>query len=372
MTTVERQLVAALSDPLKVNKSMQSAPAAILWPDKEGLWQAALPALQALLPSLCVLGTYAPEQRSGPAVWLKCAIAGLLPEIQFDGVPVVYLPGISRADLRAIETCPRELQPLAELQYRGVFWSQSNGKDWTVSAFLSSKDGGLGLDVSQDKGTQEALVRALEAGVLQVQTTEGMAGRQINEAWLTGLIQPNPTRDMLVWLNDPGAAQALWAGVRWDVFTKRCKTDFGLDCQLDGQLVAAEKLSQAKGGWAAVWELYLDSYTSFPKIAELLAKVQPPQKGLFDEWGPLAGYPRANEEAEGALRYKLGACGAMQPDLVRTAIAELEQEHACRRDWLWAQMGMSPLARAVEHLGRLATATAQLPAGPTVELLSMS
>ena len=40
---------------------------------------------------------------------------------------------------------PAELQPLAELQYRGVLWSQKNGRDWTVNAFVQSRDGGLGI-----------------------------------------------------------------------------------------------------------------------------------------------------------------------------------------------------------------------------------
>lgn len=75
--------------------------------------------------------------------WLKCAVAGKLgtqlPKART--CPDSYLPGTSRADLRAIEIGPRELQPLAELQYRGVFWSQANGKDWTVNAFLSAKKG---------------------------------------------------------------------------------------------------------------------------------------------------------------------------------------------------------------------------------------
>ena len=33
-----------------------------------------------------------------------------------DTIPVVYLPGVGRLDLRALETCPKHLQPLAELQ----------------------------------------------------------------------------------------------------------------------------------------------------------------------------------------------------------------------------------------------------------------
>ena len=47
---------------------------------------------------------------------------------------IIYLPGVSRATLRATEDCPQELKPLAELQYRGVIWSQANCKDWTVAA----------------------------------------------------------------------------------------------------------------------------------------------------------------------------------------------------------------------------------------------
>lgn len=53
-----------------------------------------IPALKRLMPGLVALGSYDPEQRTGPAIWLKCAIAGLLPDVLLDGVPVVYLPGV--------------------------------------------------------------------------------------------------------------------------------------------------------------------------------------------------------------------------------------------------------------------------------------
>ena len=99
-------LATSLKAAAKGNSHTAAPAAAVLWPDKEGQWQPALPALMALMPSLFVLGPYKPEQRSGPAIWLKCAIAGLLPEVLFDGVPVIYLPGVSRAELRAIESCP--------------------------------------------------------------------------------------------------------------------------------------------------------------------------------------------------------------------------------------------------------------------------
>ena len=76
-------------------------------------------------------------------------------------VPIIYLPGVGRATLRATDECPPELRPLAELQYRGVFWSQANGKDWTVAAFLQTEKGGLN---SGSPGTPrpDAIRRAME------------------------------------------------------------------------------------------------------------------------------------------------------------------------------------------------------------------
>lgn len=362
-TTLAESLANALREISKVNGSVQTKPAAVLWPDKESIWQQAIPSLRKLIPALCVLGPYEPESRSGPAIWLKCAVAGVLPETSFQETPVVYLPGVSRSELRAIESCARDLQPIAELQYRGVFWSQVNSKDWTPSAFLSSKNGGLGLDVSHDKVTLEALGQALEAGVLLERSVEELKGRQINAEWLHGLLAPNPTRDLLVWMNDPAAAKTQWSGVRWDVFVKRCKGDFGVNPVADGVLAAAELLAKGAGKWAAVSELYRDSYASFPKVFDRLAKVQPPQLGLFDDMEQLAGYPQANEGREAALRSALSACASISDAEARVAILAAEEEHGARRDWLWSRMGMSPLAMALGHLARLAELSAVLPCG---------
>jgi hypothetical protein len=346
--------------------------AAVLWPDKEGQWQAAIPALKKLMPSLFELGTYHPDQQRGPAIWLKCAIAGALPELKVDGVPVVYLPGVSRAELRAIESCPRDLQPLAELQYRGAFWSQTNAKDWTVGAFLASKSGGLGLDVAQDKATQEALSQALQAGVLLDRNLDEFVGRAINAEWLLSLLAPNPTRDLLQWMNEPDAAKSLWGDVLWDVFTKRCKADFGFDPVADGVLVASERLAKGEGKWPAVSVLYRDSFTSFPKVFDLLAKVQPPQTELFPEQDQLAGYPQANEQGESALRYALSACGGMDGAQARSAVLAAEKEHGTRRNWLWSVMGRSPLACALEHLAEVALLSVNVPIGQTPAELAQS
>jgi hypothetical protein len=164
--TIMDRLSESLVTAAAGNTHTAAAAVAVLWTDKDRQWENAIDQLREALPQLLTLGDFNAEQRKGPAIWLKCAIAGVLNDVQLAGVPVVYLPGVSRAELRAIESCPRDLQPLAELQYRGAFWSQANAKDWTLGAFLASKNGGLGLALAQDKATQEALLQALQAGVL--------------------------------------------------------------------------------------------------------------------------------------------------------------------------------------------------------------
>ena len=362
-TKLAQALADALQSVAKGNSHTTTPAAAVLWPDKEGQWQTAMPVLKKMMPSLCELGAFDFDQRRGPAVWLKVAIAVLLPEAPFDGLPIIYLPGVSRAELRAIESCPRDLQPLAELQYRGVFWSQVNGKDWTPGAFLASKSGGLGLDVAQDRATQEALSQTLRAGVLLERSLDELKNRPINAEWLLSLLAPNPARDMLVWMNDSEAAVSSWGELLWGVFLKRSKSDFGFDPIGDGPLGAAERLAKAEGKWAAVAQLYKDSHGSFPNIYAQLVKLQPPQMGLFPDQAALRGYPQANEQSEAALRYALLASAGMDAPEARKAILAAENEHGVRRDWLWARMGRSPLATALAHLAEAAERSTNLPVG---------
>ena len=130
----------------------------MLWPHKGREWASLVPILRERLPVL-TLGPYAPNERSGPAVWLRCAIAGTLPDLPAPTEEpfILYLPGVARSELRAVEDCPEALAPLAELQYRGAFWSHKNGRDWTVAAFLQAPagaTGGAGVEVATDAATR--------------------------------------------------------------------------------------------------------------------------------------------------------------------------------------------------------------------------
>jgi len=369
MTLLQR-LIESLAKAGTYNPGVQAAPAVVLWTDKEALWLSVMPVLRELIPHLFVLGSYAPEIRQGPAIWLKCAAAGRLPGVPIPegAIPVIYLPGVSRADLRAIESCPRHLQPLAELQYRGALWSQLNAKDWTVNAFLCSKNGGLGLPVAQDQATQAALLRALASGELLPRAVAELKGKNLDAAFFDALIAPNPIKDILTWMNDPQGQQQTWQGGRWDIFVDRCRKDYLFHPGQDGELAAAEKLAPHLGIWAEVWEFYGDAHGRFPKVYALLERINPPT-GLFED---VSGYPKANAQKEDELRASLLKGVALPPDQAQVSLLLEEQHHAERRDWLWNRMGLAPLAEAVKHLAIIARLVERLPSGNSLEEMAAS
>ena len=211
--TVLDALIRSFSRAGEYNRDDQVPPAVILWPDKERQWEPLLPVLRERLAQLLTLGAYDVGTRTGPGVWLRCMIGRsstsqpLLPEAKWTekDIPVIYLPGVSRQELRAVAECPAPLMPLAELQYRGAFWSQVNHKDWTVLAFLQSSDGGLGLDVARDTATLEAMNTALVK--LAETDVRDLAGHRLEAQDFHALLSHDPVREILAWLNDPRAAQ---------------------------------------------------------------------------------------------------------------------------------------------------------------------
>jgi hypothetical protein len=99
------------------NSDLEISPVCILWPDKEYQWEAVIPTLLDAIPELYILGDCNPDNRTGPAIWLRCILARSINEAlpPKGTVPIIYLPGVGRSDLRAVEECPSQLKPLAEL-----------------------------------------------------------------------------------------------------------------------------------------------------------------------------------------------------------------------------------------------------------------
>ena len=213
--TVIEALVRSLEAAAKFNPNDVVHPYAVLWTDHDAQWQPLIPQLRRLLPQLLTFGDYEPAHRIGPAIWLRSVVDRALPEIEIPegATPIVYLPGVSRQELRAVQECPDSLKPLVELQYRGVCWTQKNGKDWTVEAFLVSEEGGLGLDVARDATTRRAMLGALAE--LATTSVDRLKGKHLEAEDFDKLFSDDPAKDLLLWLSDPEAVKSGWNGGRW-------------------------------------------------------------------------------------------------------------------------------------------------------------
>ncbi len=89
VATPYEALLDALRSATSHNRSDGVAPAAVLWTDRERHWETVIPLLRSELP-LLTLGPYNPDELTGPAIWLRCAMAGTLAEVELlDGTPVI-------------------------------------------------------------------------------------------------------------------------------------------------------------------------------------------------------------------------------------------------------------------------------------------
>jgi len=341
-------------------------PAALLWTDADGQWAPLIPTLQKALPQLYALGAYAPEDRRGPVIWLRCIVERTLPEVSPpEGVvPILYLPKVSRQDLRAAGDCPAHLQPLIELQYRGAVWHQRNGRDWTVEAFLTSDDA-LGLYLARDSRTHEALLRALP--LLATEPITGLRGRRLEADDFDRLAIGDPVRDLLTWLSDAEAFQARCDAGRWATFRDVCMRQFSFDPDRDRAQAAADALLHGGGKWDEVWQRFCDAPRLYPGVSDALRQARPRDLlGLADH----SRRPRLNEEQEDKLRKGLEALVSLPHAEACDRILALDAEHMERRGWVWAQLGESPCAMALEPLGRLAKAARTALGGATAEAMA--
>lgn len=356
----------ALTDAIRhaadYNPNAQIPPAAVLWPDPTGEWEPLLARLRERLP-LYRFGPYDPAKAQGPAYWLRCIVDRLVPEAPSDGeTPVLYLPGVSRAEIRAVEECPQALQPLAELQYRGVIWAHRNGRDWSITGFLSSEDGGLAVELAGDSETRIAASRALTR---LVDEPVDRLRRQapLRAHFFLGLLQPDAVRSILLWLSDPAGFRAGTGPDEWSAFRGLCRGEYRLDPERDGEITGAERLVEREGLWAAVWGRFAEAPAQYPGIPGLLRRARP--QNLLPLFHHADSWPQENTSAEEQLRDQLLELGNALPSQARADIARLETEHGPRRSSVWGVLGEAPLAVALEPLCLLAEATSRPVGGNT-------
>lgn len=352
------------------NQNDQVIPVVILWPDAERQWESMVPLLRERLPLLTFDHTqYRPSERRGPAYWLRCMLARVLPDdcLADEVIPIIYLPGVSKTDLRAIEECPKPLQPLAELQHRGVLWTQRNGRDWTIASYLQNKEGGLSIAVGADNATKEAMLQALPKLALEPLARLRQVA-PLKSPFFNELLNPDAVRRLLLWLDRPTEYPKHLSQAEWSSFCSLCQQKYGFHPEKDGVITAAQFLGAQKGQWPIVWERFLESPEAYPHIPDLLTQARPVQLSLFSEPSPY--WPQDNQTRENLLRDQLTQLQEQVAATARVVIQKLEVEHGSRRAWVWAQLGQAPLALAMEHLTILAQVTDKTMSGNTVAELA--
>jgi hypothetical protein len=350
--TVLDRLVSRIAEALLYNVNANVEPIALLWPDEGRQWQSVVDRIRERLP-LVSLGEYDPQRLQGPAYWVRCVVAGTIDVGLVAGRPIVYLPGLARSAIRAADTCPPALAPIAELQYRGQWFSHPNGRDWSIRSFLSHPQRGLGLRVADDVDTGAVMLLALDR--LIELPVDGLAMQFLDADFFRDLINPDPVRSLLAWLDDPTGFRPRLDDAQWAAFVQKSKASYGFDPANDGPISAARKLADRRGPWAEVWRRFAETPQRYPGIPGRLRQAKPME--FFVEASE--SWPQDNEAGEDQLRNALVDFGVLTSDGARQLARSLETEHAWRRRTVWAELDLAPLAFAVEHLAHLAELTAQ-------------
>lgn len=359
-TMIER-IVEMLDAEAACDPNVSTPPVALLWPDENQEWKAAIDSISAQRP-VFTLGDFSESEHTGPAFWLRCHVAGTLESDSADATPIIYLPGVSKSELQnATEDSP-DLAPLVHLQHLGVWFAHKNSKDWTIRAVLANKEEGLGLDIAEDNATRDALAAALPT--LLSEPVERLSGKHINADYLNALLNPDPDRVLLRWLNDPVATKESMEASAWDAFAGQCKADYGFITE-QGVIEATRLLGEGAGKWGSVWQRYREAPAEYPNIKDRLREARPATMFPENE----LSWPQDNEAGEDKLRAALLDFAALTPEGARNEIASQEEEHSKRRGSVWSQLGDAPLLDALESLAKIPAYTQAALGGETVDEL---
>jgi hypothetical protein len=352
--TLHNKLLDSLQKASQHNSQIMVRPEVILWPDPERQWEGVIHIMQETLPALLVLGDYHPLKRQGPSIWLKCMVANMLPESDWptDTTPIIYLPGIAKNDFKNIADAALDLQPLMEYQCTGNIFTQVNGREWTVLAFMENQQAGLGLKVAQDPATKETLGKALP---VIFQDEDIQYPSLVDANFLHGLLFPNAESGILNWLSHGDKFLQSLSTSEVEGFLDICRSQYKFEPYVKNMRAIAEMLgAQRNNSWIKVWQHYTNAPHKYPEIADLLRMAKPDDLGSGMFACPEQSWPQTNEEKEEVLRTGLEAVSELHPKEALKKLEALEQQHGMRRAWVWAELGQAPLAKALPHLLQMA------------------
>jgi sulfur relay (sulfurtransferase) DsrC/TusE family protein len=363
------KVIQALKQAESHNSNLMVRPEVILWPDPENQWVDVIGILQETMPQLIIYGSYDPVKKQGPAIWLKCMIAKMLPEADWDAnaVPIIYLPGVAKTDLRNVEHAVFNFQPLLEYQYTGTLFVQENGREWSILAFVENPINGLGIKVAKDSSTKEALKKTLPT---IFQDGEVLSSKTIIDAdYLNNQRIPDIIPTILKWMCKGDAFFQNMEADRREVFINLCKSQYEFEPDFKNIKAIAEKLGSQKNSWRYVWQLYATAPHKYPEIEALLRLAKPADLGTGIFALPDESWPQVNEQKEDTLGHALVKTAKLDATKALSSMKELENEHRERRNWVWFELGKSPLADALQYLFQMASKAMETFSSSSIEEL---
>lgn len=353
------KVVQVLKQAENHNSNVMVKPEVILWPDPENQWMEVIGVLQESIPQLLIYGTYNSQKKQGPAIWLKCMIARTLPEATWntDAIPIIYLPGVAKSDLRNVENAVFNFQPLLEYQYTGTLFLQENGKEWSILAFVENPINGLGVKVAKDNATKDALKKTLPS---IFQDRDVLSNKTFIDAdYLNNQLFPDIIPTILKWMCKGDAfLQKMDAGKR-EVFMSLCKSQYEFEPDHKNIKAIAEKLGSQKNTWKYVWQLYATAPHKYSEIEDLLRLAKPADLGTGMFILPDESWPQVNEQKENDLAQALQKISKLDAPKALEMLQKLEHEHKVRRNWVWFELGKSPLVDSLHYMMQMAAKSLQ-------------
>lgn len=363
------KVIRALKQAENHNSNVMVKPEVILWPDPENQWCDVIEVLQESIPHLLIYGSFEPSKKQGPAIWLKCMIAKVLPEANWDAdaIPVIYLPGVAKSDLRNVGNAVFNFQPLLEYQYTGTLFIQENGREWSILAFVENPIYGLGVKVTHDNATKDALKKTLPS---IFQDKEVLANKTIIDAdYLNNQLFPDIIPTILKWMCKGDAFMKTMDAGKQEVFTNLCKSQYEFEPDHKNIKAITEKLGSQKNSWKYVWQLYATAPHKYPEIEDLLRLAKPADLGVGMYALPDESWPQVNEKEEITLANALTKAANQDAGKALIILQELENGHGVRKNWVWFELGKSPLADALHYLVQMAAKANESFSSSTIEAI---
>lgn len=274
--SISSHLIQAIESIARYNSREEIRPNCILWTDGNREWEHLIEYLKLYFPNqILVLGDYEPDKNKGPGIWIRCVLAKMIPEVQLDEskTPIIYIPGFSREQMRAVESCPVELQPLAEYQYRGVFFTHENGRDWTLYSFLTNDKLGVGLRIKEDQQTKQAIKDTFRF-LFQLEKTD-LEGKILSASDFRNILIPNPEREIIEWLCEGDSFLDNLSIEERNQLSNFAKENFKMELSNSNLVIARQMFLSEKENWKKIWVEFKKNKSQYPNMYDSLVEITP-------------------------------------------------------------------------------------------------